>query len=162
MLALCSVAATGGAGPHFATLLLVKSPLAAGQVWELKAVQKDGLEASVQMRLYITKDSPTFYSDIQTYIYAAESALGGGNLNYLAKESGLDAALIIDKNNTLRCFAQFVQQADVANGYLLQGTVEGTNQQLREAQEGTNYTHAALIQDIGRLGMGTCTLRRVR
>lgn len=148
-LLLVSTAIGGGVGPYPA------SSLEHGQVWQLTATRKDGLSVILQVKL-----GKQISTDASGQTYAAEGLIGGGSITFSPRERGIDASIM--ELNSLRCFARFAAGSDVAQGYLLYGSVEWNNERLRKAQVGTDFSRRSLLRGLGPRSDGTCTLQRLR
>ena len=152
-LLLSASALAGEGGPH------PVHPLASGQIWQLNATDKYGLNVSLEMQL-----SNTIPEDVlnATAIYSVNSILGGGNINFIPREGGIDASIVLSKDGIIRCFALADTSNNSAAGYFLLGTVEATNQALMTAQQGDDFSRQALLHRIRKVGWGSCTLKRLR
>lgn len=83
-------------------------------------------------------------------------------MTFQPSEHGLSLTHFASPASVSRCFAFLPAGNWRTEGVLLSGSVDATNEQLRQAQEGTDHSFRALIAKARINGAGRCTLRRVR
>lgn len=129
-------------------------PVQVGQVWHLTAQPAVG--QPVMATLQVGRELPPVMSIARTFGLISPGA--GGDLYFSPPDRGLALSLVYGKDRIYRCFTLWPVGTRQASGVLLSGSVERTNDQLAQAQRGTDDGFPSLMAGMRRSGAGTCTI----